>query len=168
MKVNHLVYIKPSLKPDIDILTELITPFRKERGPWSSWSFEHLVRVLRHNAQSGGRSGKHIAQIDALKGVNWVQDAESLSLSPVLKELADLRRSFGILDFDVSEDMLRSLTTEIKRQLISEKVAEPHRKFNKNLAEHVKNMETKDRRAFSSLRFRVISDKSNYTLSIIN
>jgi hypothetical protein len=53
--------------------------------------------------------------------------------------------------------MLKSLITEIKRQLMSEKVAESHRKFNKNLAEHIKNMEGKDRRAFSSLKKLIIA-----------
>ena len=78
-------------------------------------------------------------------------------MNPLIKELDDLRKSFGIVDFDLSEDMLRSLTTEIRRQLMSEKVAESHRKYNKSLAEHLKNMENRDKKAFSSLKKLMIA-----------
>ena len=156
VQVNHLVYISPSLIPNIEIMTELNTPFSKERGNWKNWSLEHLVKVLKFNAQSGGKSEKHVAQIDGLKALNWVQNAESLTLNPVLLELSALRKSFGIVDFDLNEGMLRSLTSEIRRQLMSDRVTESHQKYNRSLAEHIKTMEKEEGGAFSSLKRLIV------------
>jgi len=152
VEVNHLVYINPSLLMSVEIMTELNVPFTKERGHWRTWSLSHLVKVLKYACQAGRKAEKHVAQIDALKALSWVQSPDLLSLIPLLNELNAIRRNFGIQDFDLNEDMLRSLTAEIRRQLMSDKVAETHQKYNKSLADHMKNVETKDRKAFNELK----------------
>jgi hypothetical protein len=167
VEVNHLVYISPSLLPNIEIMTKLNTPFTKERGHWRSWSLSHLVKVLKRACQAGRKAEKHVAQIDALKAVSWVQSPDLLSLIPLLNELNAIRRNFGIQDFDLNEDMLRSLTAEIRRQLMSDKVAETHQKYNKSLADHMKNTETKDRKAFNELK-KILVVMGNFNESTRN
>ena len=80
-----------------------------------------------------------MTHIEALKSVNWVQRASGLSVEPVLAELTSLRRSMGISDFKLEANDLKTLVSEIKRQLSSDKVTESHKKYNSSLADHLKN-----------------------------